>query len=67
MYKEAFNIDVLNKLYALRWKVEESYKKLKIASETEKFSGNNLEAVFQEFWAHMVISNIISAYMNDEQ
>jgi hypothetical protein len=65
--KNAFSIDDLNKLYALRWQIEESYKKLKVASEIENFSGNNIEAIFQEFWAHMVISNIISAYMSDEQ
>ena len=49
------------------WDIEECYKRLKIGAELENFSGKNLEAIFQEFWAHVVICNILAVYMCEKQ
>lgn len=65
--RRRFSLDDLCNVYRLRWQIEECYKKLKISAELENFSGVNLEAILQEFWAHIVISNILTACMCDEQ
>ncbi|BET27883.1 hypothetical protein wCauATS_15050 [Wolbachia pipientis] len=48
----------------LRWHIEECYKRLKVGAELENFSG---EAVLQEFWANLVMCNILSLHMCDAQ
>lgn len=35
--------------------------------ERENFSGKSLEAVLQEFWAHLVMCNVLSLHMCDAQ
>ncbi len=40
---------------------------LKIDCELENFSGKSVEAVLQEFWAHLVMCNILSLHMCDAQ
>ncbi|RTK93430.1 MAG: hypothetical protein EKK61_01195 [Rickettsiales bacterium] len=62
-----FSLADLSNAYKLRWQIEECYKRLKIGAELENFSGINLEAVLQEFWAHIVMCNILTAFMCDEQ
>lgn len=54
-------------IYALRWQIEECYKRLKISAELENFSGKRVEAIQQEFWAHLAMCNILSTHMKDEQ
>lgn len=65
--RECFSIVDIGKLYHLRWNLEENYKKLKINSEIENFCGFNLEAVLQEFWAHLVMSNILTTFILDHE
>ncbi|CAH2559787.1 IS4 family transposase [Cardinium endosymbiont of Oedothorax gibbosus] len=65
--REKFTADDISKAYLLRWHIEECYKRLKIGSELENFSGKNLDAVLQEFWAHLVMCNILSLHMCDRQ
>ena len=60
-------VEDLYRLYGLRWRIEESYKRLKVAAELENFSGNKLEAVLQDFWAHMVISNILTVFIREKE
>jgi Transposase DDE domain len=55
------------KLYGLRWKIEEFYKRLKVTAEIENFSGKTVESVLQDFWAHMCMINIATYYINKEQ
>jgi hypothetical protein len=62
-----YSIEDLGKIYCLRWHIEECYKRLKVGAELENFSGKNLEAILQEFWAHLVMCNILSLHMCDEQ
>ena len=65
--KKKYTITDLSKIYILRWQIEECYKRLKISAELENFSGKNVESVLQEFWSHIAMCNIISAYMFDLQ
>lgn len=62
-----FTLKDISKIYFLRWHIEECYKRLKIGTEIENFSGMNLEAVLQEFWAHLLMCNILSLHMCDAQ
>ncbi len=62
-----FTLEDISKAYVLRWHIEECYKRLKIGAELENFSGVNLEAVLQEFWANLVMCNILSLHMCDAQ
>lgn len=48
-------LEDISKAYILRWHIEECYKRLKIGAELENFSGINLEAILQEFWANLVM------------
>lgn len=65
--QEKFPLADISKIYFLRWHIEECYKRLKISTELENFSGVHLEAVLQEFWAHLVMCNTLSLYMCDNQ
>jgi hypothetical protein len=60
-----FSWQDLCRIYALRWHIEECYKRLKISAELENFSGTGLEAVLQEFWAHLVMCNVLSLHICD--
>ncbi len=57
-------LEDISKAYVLRWHIEECYKRLKVGAELENFSG---EAVLQEFWANLVMCNILSLHMCDAQ
>jgi IS4 transposase len=57
---EPFPLADINKIYLLRWHIEECYKRLKMSTEIENFSGINLEAVLQKFWAHLVMCNTLA-------
>jgi hypothetical protein len=46
------------KLYALRWGVEESYKRLKVRMEVENFSCKTVWTIRQDFYAKMVAVNL---------
>lgn len=65
--REKFSIEDISSIYCLRWHIEECYKRLKIGCELENFSGKSVEAVLQEFWAHLVMCNILSLHMCDAQ
>jgi hypothetical protein len=65
--KKKFSLEEMNKVYQLRWRVEECYKKLKVISELENFSGVKLEAVLQDFWAHVALCNILRAFIRDKE
>lgn len=65
--REKFTPEDISKIYILRWHIEECYKRLKVGAEIENFSGVNLEAVLQEFWAHLVMCNVLSLFMCDSQ
>lgn len=51
---------VFKKLYQLRWDIEESYKKDKHRLQLENFSGKTTIAIYQDFYANILIGNITS-------
>lgn len=65
--REKFTLESIKQAYGLRWHIEECYKRLKISAELENFSGIHLEAVLQEFWAHLVMCNLLALHMCDAQ
>lgn len=64
---ELFTIVDLGNLYNMRWNIEECFNKLKVASELENFSGIHVEAIFQDFWAHMVMCNTLTLMILDKE
>lgn len=60
--------DDLMNVYWLRWSgCEEGYKKQKISLELENFSGIGVEAVLQEFYATVLIINLLQLHCLEEE
>jgi len=57
---ETLTITKMKELYFMRWGVESKYKELKSILKIENFSGIKSIAVKQEFYATLVISNIVA-------
>lgn len=57
----------LQKLYHLRWDIEEQFKSLKNTIELENFSSKTVETVLQEYYSKMVISNLHSTLVQEAQ
>lgn len=47
-------------LYHMRWDIEESYKKDKHRLQLENFSGKTIFAIYQDFYANILMGNITS-------
>jgi hypothetical protein len=47
-------------LYALRWPIEEGFKKLKPKMKLEQFGCRKPDGIFQEFEAHIFMINLVS-------
>jgi hypothetical protein len=54
-------------LYALRWGVEEGIKKLKPKMKLEQFGCRKYEGVYQEFYAHIFMMNLVTLIGNETQ
>ena len=63
--EQAWSVDFMCKLYALRWGVEEAYKFAKSRMEIERWSGKNLCAVEQDFYGRVLLATL-SAGMSIE-
>jgi hypothetical protein len=50
----------ISELYHLRWKVEEGYKNLKPKMKIEHFGCRKTEGVYQEFFDHVFIINMVA-------
>lgn len=60
--------DDLMKIYWLRWSgCEEGYKKQKISLELENFSGIGIEAIMQEFFATLLMVNLLQLHCLEEE
>ena len=55
----SFTQNDLEKLYALRWGVEEGFKNLKPKMKIEHFGCKKVDGIFQEFYAHIFQINMI--------
>lgn len=56
--KQEYPHQVFKKLYHLRWDIEESYKKDKHRLQLENFSGKTITAIYQDFYANMLLGNL---------
>lgn len=59
---EAFNVELFNELYRLRWNEEEAYKLFKSRIEIENFSGKTALAIKQDFHAKVFLMTLCAAY-----
>lgn len=55
---DGISINDLKELYAMRWHVEECYKRIKQVSQMEYFSGKTIESIEQDFLARILMLNI---------
>ena len=67
-----FELDTINQaamktLYFMRWSIEESIKKLKPKMKLEYFGCKKPEGIYQEFYAHIFILNLVSIMGNEAQ
>ena len=51
----------------MRWGVEEGFKKLKPKMKLEQFGCRRYEGVYQEFYAHIFMMNLVTLIGNDAQ
>lgn len=56
--KKSIKYKVFKELYHLRWPVEENYKLLKCRCGLEYFSGKTIEAIYQDFYATIMLTNL---------
>lgn len=54
-------------LYAMRWGVEEGFKKLKPKMKLEQFGCRRYEGVYQEFYAHIFMMNLVEIIGTDAE
>mgnify|MGYP001225467968 CR=1 FL=1 len=59
---EKYEYEDFIQLYHYRWSEEEAYKLLKCRVEVENFSGKNVIAVKQDFYAKMFLLTLCAAY-----
>lgn len=60
LVEEKYTPDDLSEVYHGRWtSMEEGYKKQKIMMQMENFSGKTLTAIRQEYWATLVVANLL--------
>ncbi len=57
----------MKQLYFMRWGVEEGIKKLKPKMKLEHFGCRKIEGVYQEFYAHIFMLNIVAMLGNEAQ
>lgn len=53
---------IFKNLYHLRWDIEESYKKDKHRIQLENFSGKTILAIYQDFYANILLGNLTSIF-----
>jgi hypothetical protein len=64
---KSINIDDMQALYDLRWGIEEGFKKMKPKMKLEQFGCKRYEGIYQEFYAHIFMMNLVSILANDSQ
>jgi len=58
---------LFKELYHLRWDIEESYKKDKHRLQLENFSGKTIIAIYQDFYATILLGNLTSIFLTSLQ
>lgn len=62
--KEEINMDKMKEVYFKRWNIEKSYDVIKNKLEVENFSGYSEIAIRQDFYAQILLLNIIEDIKN---
>ncbi len=62
--EENVSIADLKELYGYRWPVETNYRMLKHKVDIENFSGKNIKAVRQDYYAKIFMLNLVSGLVN---
>lgn len=57
---EKYPHSIFKRLYHQRWDIEESFKKDKHRLQLENFSGKTIIAIYQDFYANILLGNITS-------
>ncbi|MBR5426792.1 MAG: IS4 family transposase [Clostridia bacterium] len=55
---DSFSVQDLYDLYAMRWGVETQYLHLKQRQELQCFSGHSVSAIYQDFYAAVLVENL---------
>lgn len=58
---DEFSSEEIYNLYHQRWTIETKYNEIKNKMAIENFSGVSKIAIYQDFWATMTLSNLMSA------
>ena len=64
---QLFTLDVLNKLYQLRWGIETAYDRLKNQLLLMCFSGLKVEAIYQDIYSTIFVHNLQQLIVNEAQ
>lgn len=65
LFDKSFTIDEFKSLYFMRWGIEVKYDELKNRLEIENFSGTTKNAIEQDFYASIYLSNMIELAKKD--
>ena len=65
MDEEKFPAEIFTELYHYRWGVETFFSKLKGRLGLENFTGKSVEAIKQDFWSTIMISNLETIMTGD--
>ena len=57
----------MKQLYKMRWGVEEGFKKLKPKMKLEQFGCRRPEGIYQEFYAHIFMMNLVTIIGNEAE
>lgn len=60
--QQKYPYSLFKTLYHLRWEIEESYKKDKHRIQLENFSGKTIVAIYQDFYANILLGNLTSIW-----
>lgn len=60
-----FSVDDFSYLYSLLWGVETFFSKIKGRLALENFTGQTVEAIYQDFWSTIFISNLETIMTED--
>jgi hypothetical protein len=63
----AINDTEMKQLYFMRWGIEEGIKKLKPKMKLEHFGCRKMEGIYQEFYAHIFMMNVVAIMGNEAQ
>ncbi len=65
--KDTIDETAMKQLYFMRWGIEEGIKKLKPKMKLEHFGCRKMEGIYQEFYAHIFMLNIVAMLGNEAQ